>query len=196
MILKDRICIITGGSSGIGRGIALEYAREGARIVIADKRETPLRGKYHETDTTTPTVEEIEKLGAQAIFVQTDVSNASQIADLIQQNCRTLRRTRCPRQQRRYPHSGWRARTLHRRLGQSCGCKPPWHLCRNETRTPTSKAIKIWKDYSDRLCSCLWRWCGTCVCTGEVRCRQYGSRYRIGNRSIRHNCQRHLSGIY
>ena len=85
MVLKDRIAIITGGSSGIGRGIALEYAREGARIVIADKQETPLRGKYHETDTTTPTVEEIEKLGAQGIFVQTDVSDASQIADLIQQ---------------------------------------------------------------------------------------------------------------
>lgn len=85
MILKDRICIITGGSSGIGRGIALEYAREGARLVIADKQETPLRGKYHETDVTTPTVEEIEKLGAQGIFVQTDVSNESQIADLIQQ---------------------------------------------------------------------------------------------------------------
>lgn len=85
MVLNDRICIITGGSSGIGRGIALEYAREGARIVIADKQETPLRGKYHETDVTTPTVTEIEKLGAQGIFVQTDVSNESQIADLIQE---------------------------------------------------------------------------------------------------------------
>ena len=85
MVLKDRICIITGGSSGIGRGIALEYAREGARIVIADKRETPLQGKYHETDTTTPTVTEIEKLGAQGIFIQTDVANESQIAAVIQQ---------------------------------------------------------------------------------------------------------------
>ena len=85
MALKDRICIITGGSSGIGRGIALEYAREGAKIVIADKQETPLRGKYHETDTTTPTVTEIEKLGAQGLFVETDVSNESQIATAIQQ---------------------------------------------------------------------------------------------------------------
>ena len=85
MVLKDRICIITGGSSGIGRGIALEYAREGARIVIADRRETPLRGKYHETDVATPTVTEIEKLGAQGIFVQTDVSSESQIAAAIQQ---------------------------------------------------------------------------------------------------------------
>ena len=58
MLLKDRICIVTGGSSGIGRGIALEFAREGARVAVVDRRETPLRGKYHETDTTTPTVTE------------------------------------------------------------------------------------------------------------------------------------------
>ena len=48
MLLKDRISIVTGGSSGIGRGIALEFAREGARIVIADTQESPLQGKYHE----------------------------------------------------------------------------------------------------------------------------------------------------
>ena len=85
MRLKDRIAIITGGSSGIGRGIALEFAREGARIVIADKQAAPFRGKYHETDVTTPTVTEIEKLGAQGIFVQTDVASESQIAHVIQQ---------------------------------------------------------------------------------------------------------------
>ena len=84
MLLKDRICIITGGSSGIGRGIALEFAREGAHIVIADKQETPLRGKYHETRVTTPTVAEIKKLGASGIFYQTDVSDESQVQQLIQ----------------------------------------------------------------------------------------------------------------
>ena len=85
MVLKDRICIVTGGSSGIGRGIALEFAREGARVAVLDKQEAPVRGKYHETDVTTPTISEIEKLGAQAIFRQTDVADASQVADAIQQ---------------------------------------------------------------------------------------------------------------
>ena len=85
MLLKDRVCIVTGASSGIGRGIALEFAREGARVAVVDRQATPLRGKYHEIDVTTPTVTEIEKLGAHGIFLQTDVADASQVADAIQQ---------------------------------------------------------------------------------------------------------------
>ena len=38
MRLKDKVCIITGGGSGIGRATALLFADEGARLVIADKR--------------------------------------------------------------------------------------------------------------------------------------------------------------
>ena len=37
MRLKDKVCIITGGGSGIGRATALLFADEGARLVIADK---------------------------------------------------------------------------------------------------------------------------------------------------------------
>lgn len=85
MLLKDRISIVTGGSSGIGRGIALEFAREGASVIIADKQESPLQGKYHEKDVTTPTLQEIEKLGAQGIFIKTDVSDESQVAQMIHQ---------------------------------------------------------------------------------------------------------------
>lgn len=84
MLLKDRISIVTGGSSGIGRGIALEFAREGASVVIADKQESPLQGKYHEKDVTTPTLQEVEKLGAKGIFIKTDVSDESEVAKMIQ----------------------------------------------------------------------------------------------------------------
>ncbi len=85
MVLKDRIAIVTGGGSGIGRGIAIELAHEGAGVAVADIQEAPRRGKYHEQDTRTPTVEEIEKLGAQGIFIQTDVADDSQVNRLIQQ---------------------------------------------------------------------------------------------------------------
>ncbi|MFL6824539.1 MAG: SDR family oxidoreductase [Xanthobacteraceae bacterium] len=38
MRLKDKVCIVTGGGSGIGRATALLFADEGARVVVADKR--------------------------------------------------------------------------------------------------------------------------------------------------------------
>ncbi len=57
MLLKDRTAIVTGGSSGIGRGVAVELAREGANVVVADIQEAPKQGKYNDQDVTTPTAE-------------------------------------------------------------------------------------------------------------------------------------------
>jgi len=68
--LKDRIAIITGGGRGIGRDIALAYAREGAHLVIAEV----------DPATATATAEEISKTGPKAIGVPTDVSRKDDIA--------------------------------------------------------------------------------------------------------------------
>jgi NAD(P)-dependent dehydrogenase (short-subunit alcohol dehydrogenase family) len=65
--LENRTAIVTGGASGIGRAIALAYARDGARVVVSDVDE----------DGGAETVELIEQAtsGAEAVFVRADVSS-------------------------------------------------------------------------------------------------------------------------
>ena len=66
MNLKDRVAIITGAAGGIGAAIAVGYANEGAKIVIADIQD----GKE--------TAEAVKKAGSDAIFVKTDVTEQAQ----------------------------------------------------------------------------------------------------------------------
>ena len=74
MRLSGRTAIVTGASSGIGRGIAIELAKEGAAVLVSDVTETPKRGRYHERDTVTPTAQEIRGTGGEAIFTSADVA--------------------------------------------------------------------------------------------------------------------------
>jgi 3-oxoacyl-[acyl-carrier protein] reductase len=75
MLLTNRTAIITGGSGGIGRGIALKFAGEGASIVVADIREA--EGKK--------TVEEVVKNGVQGLFVPCDVTSSTQVQAMVKQ---------------------------------------------------------------------------------------------------------------
>jgi NAD(P)-dependent dehydrogenase (short-subunit alcohol dehydrogenase family) len=71
---RDKVALVTGGSSGIGRAAALQFAKQGAKVVVAARRETA--GDR--------TVEQIRHLGGEASFVQTDVSQPAEIEALIQ----------------------------------------------------------------------------------------------------------------
>lgn len=79
--LQDKVAIITGSSSGLGRAIALAYAREGANIVCADLR--PSARTEVPTEVAVHTDEAIRKDGGRAIFLKTDVSKANEMESLV-----------------------------------------------------------------------------------------------------------------
>lgn len=73
MLLKDRIAVVTGAGSGIGRAGALAMGREGALVVIADR----------DAASGEAVAEAIEAAGGQAQAIATDVSNDAEIERLI-----------------------------------------------------------------------------------------------------------------
>lgn len=83
--LDGKIALVTGGSSGIGRAAALAFAREGAKVVIAD---VLIEGSEE-------TVQIIEKSGGQAIFFKTDVSKSDEVEALIKKTAETYGRLDC-----------------------------------------------------------------------------------------------------
>ena len=85
MKLKDRVAIVTGGSSGIGRGVAIELAQEGAHVSIADVQEEPKRGKYHDQDLVTTTGAEVDAAGRRSLFVRTDMGDDGAVSKLVEQ---------------------------------------------------------------------------------------------------------------
>ncbi|MEJ2739305.1 MAG: SDR family oxidoreductase [Dehalococcoidia bacterium] len=73
MLLKDRVAIITGGSMGIGKGIAVRFADEDCSVVIADISDS--EGQK--------TVEEISKKGGKALFINCDVTDSLKVENMI-----------------------------------------------------------------------------------------------------------------
>ncbi len=75
-LLEGKVAVVTGASSGLGRAIAVRYAQEGARVVLADVRDEPIEGGE-----TTQVV--IESFGGTAMSVATDVSSWERVDRLI-----------------------------------------------------------------------------------------------------------------
>lgn len=74
MMLHGKVAVITGGASGIGHATALKFAREGAKVVVADMNEQ--LGKE--------TVQQIQQQGGEAAFCKTDVTNYKDVEATVQ----------------------------------------------------------------------------------------------------------------
>lgn len=79
--LEGKVAAITGSSSGVGRAIALAYAREGAFVVCSDLHPTARAGAKAEKDIATH--ELIKSQGSKSVFIKTDVTVSAEIEALV-----------------------------------------------------------------------------------------------------------------
>src|SRR5450631_4113571 len=71
---EGKVVIVTGGSSGLGAAAALQFARQGASVVIAARR----------SDKSAEVVRQMEALGSPALFIQTDVTKRAEVEALVE----------------------------------------------------------------------------------------------------------------
>lgn len=74
MKFKNKVVVVTGAGKGIGREIAIDFAREGARVVLASRTVKDLEEVSNE----------IKKIGLESLIVQTDVSKEDDVKNLFE----------------------------------------------------------------------------------------------------------------
>jgi NAD(P)-dependent dehydrogenase (short-subunit alcohol dehydrogenase family) len=79
-----KVVVITGGGTGIGKGAALLFAAEGAKVVVAGRRVEQL----------SQVVEEITNAGGEALYFVTDVSKSSDVDNLVDFAVRSYKQVR------------------------------------------------------------------------------------------------------
>lgn len=79
-IFKNKVIIVTGGSFGIGKATAIAFAKQGAKIVIADWAENP------------ETIAFIKDLGNDVIFIKCDVSRSDEVKSMVEKTIATFGR--------------------------------------------------------------------------------------------------------
>ena len=82
---RDKVALVTGGSSGIGRATSLAFARQGARVAIADREPTGAA----------ETARMIEDIGGTATVFEIDVTKAAEVASLVERVVQTYGRLDC-----------------------------------------------------------------------------------------------------
>ncbi|HVI46075.1 MAG TPA: glucose 1-dehydrogenase [Chitinophaga sp.] len=80
--LQNKVALVTGATSGIGRSVAIAYAREGAKVVVNGTNE--IRGQE--------VVQEINDNGGAAVFIKADISSAEECAMLVNRTIETFSR--------------------------------------------------------------------------------------------------------
>jgi NAD(P)-dependent dehydrogenase (short-subunit alcohol dehydrogenase family) len=82
MMLKNKVALVTGGTSGIGRATAIAFGAAGAKVVFSGRREA-------EGEATAALIREV---GAECLFVRSDVSSETEVQALVQKTIATYGR--------------------------------------------------------------------------------------------------------
>jgi NAD(P)-dependent dehydrogenase (short-subunit alcohol dehydrogenase family) len=82
---ENKVCLVTGAASGIGRATALSFGKEGAKVVLADINE----------DEGEAVAQEIRNQGSEAIFIQCNIGNRADIVNFVETAVQTFGRIDC-----------------------------------------------------------------------------------------------------
>jgi NAD(P)-dependent dehydrogenase (short-subunit alcohol dehydrogenase family) len=83
--LAGKVVLITGGNAGIGRAAAIEFAKQGAQVVVSGRREKE----------GLEVIDELKALDGEAIFVKTDISKERDVYAMIERTLATFGRLDC-----------------------------------------------------------------------------------------------------